>query len=162
MRPNLDSLAQEIQQYLASENLIVYRSMSRAMEGTRFIDWDVEQEPDFRRFLECAQALGVRLIHYHTRDFQSHHRDEALAMLEDLGLAREAKRDIEHRIRDLAMYEGFISTVELTFDYEGRIYLYELQTEWYEEWLDIVDELEMDSDDEPGEGPGFGGFYSNN
>lgn len=162
MRPNLDSLSEEILQYLRSENIIVFRSMSRATDQTRFIDWDTEHEPDFRRFLECAVSLGVRLIHFHNREFRSHHRDEALAMLEDLGLSRDAKRELERRIRDLAIYEGFTCTVELTFDYEGRIYLFELQTEWYEEWQDILDDLELDSDEDSGEASGYGGFYSNN
>lgn len=162
MRPNLDSLSEEILQYLRSENIIVFRSMSRAADQARFIDWDTEHEPDFRRFLECALSLGVRLIHFHNREFRSHHREEALEMLEDLGLSRDAKRELERRIRDLAIYEGFTCTVELTFDYENRIYLYELQTEWYEEWQDILDDLEIDSDEDPGEASGFGGFYSKN
>ncbi len=162
MKPNLDALSEEILQYLRSENLIVYRSMSRTAESMRFIDWDTETEPDFRRFLDCAASLGVRLIHFHTRDFQAHHREEAMAMLEDMGLARDAKREMERRIRELAMYEGFVCAVELTFDYENRIYLYEVQTDWYEEWLDILDDLEIESDEDPGEAPGFGGLYSNN
>jgi len=162
MRPNLDSLAEEILQYLKGENIIVFRCMSRAADQARFIDWDTELEPDFRSFLECAAALGVRLIHFHRREFRSHHREEALAMLEDLGLSREAKRELERRIRDLSIYEGFTCAVELTFDFEGRVYLYEMQTEWYEEWQDILDDLELDSDGDDDEASGFGGFYSNN
>ncbi|MBL0157004.1 MAG: hypothetical protein IPP47_07875 [Bryobacterales bacterium] len=162
MRPNLDSLSEEILQYIKSENIILFRSMSRAADQVRFIDWDTDHEPDFRRFLECAMSLGVRLIHFHNREFRSQHREEALAMLEDLGLSREAKRELERRIRDLAIYEGFTCAVELTFDYEGRVYLYEMQTEWYEEWQDILDDLELDTEIDGDEASGFGGFYSNN
>ena len=149
-------------QYIKSENIILFRSMSRAADQVRFIDWDTDHEPDFRRFLECAMSLGVRLIHFHNREFRSQHREEALAMLEDLGLSREAKRELERRIRDLAIYEGFTCAVELTFDYEGRVYLYEMQTEWYEEWQDILDDLELGSEIDGDEAAGFGGFYSNN
>jgi hypothetical protein len=162
MRPNLDSLSEEILQYIKSENIILFRSMSRAADQVRFIDWDTDHEPDFRRFLECALGLGVRLIHFHNREFRSQHREEALAMLEDLGLSRDAKRELERRIRDLAIYEGFTCAVELTFDYENRTYLYEMQTEWYEEWQDILDDLELDTDIDGDEAGGFGGFYSNN
>jgi len=52
--------------------------------------------------------------------------------------------------------------VELSFDFDRKVYLYEVQTDWYEEWQDILDELEMSGGEDAGEGGNFGGFYSNN
>lgn len=77
-------------------------------------------------------------------------------------MPRDDKRDLERRIRELSIYEGFICAIELSFDFEGRIYLFELQTEWYEEWHDILDQLEDAGPDGPEEAGGYGGFYSNN
>ncbi|MGC4055857.1 MAG: hypothetical protein QM757_44160 [Paludibaculum sp.] len=162
MRPNLDSLTEEIQHYLETEHFVVYRSMSRATDDGRFVYWDTGRLPDYHRFLECALQLGVRLVHFHTREFRSHHREEALELLEDSEMPRDDKRDLERRIRELSIYEGFICAIELSFDFEGRIYLFELQTEWYEEWHDILDQLEDAGPDGPEEAGGYGGFYSNN
>lgn len=163
MRPNLDSLSEEIQQYLASEQFIVFRSLSRAAEGPPYVYWDSGRHANYKAFLECAQQLGLRLVHFHTREFSQAHREEALDQLEDADLPRDEKRALTRRIEELAVYEGFTCAVELSFDYEGRVYLYEIQTEWYEEWHDILDEVEaaLPGDKEPGYGTG-GGYYSNN
>jgi len=162
MRPNLDSLTEEIQNYLEAEHFIVFRSLSRAADEAAFIYWDAPRQPDFRRFLDCALQLGVRLIHFHTREFRGHHREEALALLEETDLSRDDKRTLERRIKELAIYEGFTCAIELSFDFESRIYLFEVQTEWYEEWHDILDELEAAAPEDTGEAGGYGGFYSNN
>lgn len=163
MRPNLDSLTEEIQQYLASEQFIVFRGLSRAADGQAFVYWDSGRHPDYKAFLDCAQQLGLRLVHFHTREFSQAHREEALDQLEDADLPRDEKRALTRRIEELAIYEGFTCAVELSFDYEGRIYLFELQTEWYEEWHDILDEVEAALPDELGPGYGSGGnYYSNN
>ncbi len=162
MRPNLDSLTEEIQHYLEAEHFIVFRSLSRAADEGPFVYWDTVRQPDFRRFLDCALQLGIRLIHFHSREFRAHHREEALELLEDADLGREEKRVLERRIKELAIYDGFTCAVELSFDFEDRIYIFEVQTEWYEEWHDILDELEAAAPDEGSESGGYGGFYSNN
>jgi hypothetical protein len=162
MRPNLDSLTEEIQQYLETEHFVVFRCMSRAADEGPLVYWDTTRQGDYKRFLETALQLGVRLIHFHSREFRSHHREEALSVLEESSLTRDDKRELARRIEDLAIYEGFTCAIELSFDFEERVYMFELQTEWYDEWHDILDELE-DVSGEEGEGAGgFGGFYSNN
>jgi len=162
MRPNLDSLAEEIQQHLEAEHFIVFRSLSRASEEAQYIYWDSTRHPDYHRFLECALQLGVRLVHFHSREFRAQHREEALEMLGESDLPREEQRTMERRINELSIYEGFTCAIELSFDFEGRIYLFEVQTEWYEEWQDMLDELEAASPDDGSEHGGYGGFYSNN
>ena len=163
MRPNLDSLTEEIQQYLAAEQFIVFRGLSRASDGQSFVYWDTDRHPDYKAFLDCAQQLGLRLVHFHTREFSQAHREEAPDQLEEADLPRDDKRALARRIEELAIYEGFTCAVELSFDYEGRVYLFEMQTEWYEEWHDILDEIEAALPDGMDSGySGGGGYYSNN
>jgi hypothetical protein len=162
MSTNLDSQAEEILQYLEAEHFIIFRSLSRAAEDTSYVYWDTPHQSDFRRFLDCALQLGVRLIHFHSREFRSQHREEALDLIEESELPRDEQRSMERRIKELAIYEGFTCAIELSFDFEGRIYLFEVQTDWYDEWQDMLDELESASPDESGERGGYGGFYSNN
>jgi hypothetical protein len=162
MQSNLDTLSEEIRHYLATEHFVVFRCLSRSEEDAPVVLWDAEQSPEYKTFLECALQLGVRLVHFHRRQFSAQHREEALDQLEECELSRDEKRALEHRIKDLAIYEGLTCLIELSFDFESRIYLFELRAEWYDEWNDVLDEIEDavpgESDDEP-----FGpGYYSNN
>jgi hypothetical protein len=162
MRPNLDSLTEEIQQYLTDEHFVVFRSMSRTGEDGQFVFWDTRRDPDFHHFLDTALQLGIRLVHFHSREFGHFHREDALEQLEQAELPRDEKRTLGRRLEELGIYEGFICAIELSFDFENRIYVFELQTEWYEEWHDILDEIE---DASPGGSGGDSepyGYYSNN
>jgi|WetSurMetagenome_2_1015567.scaffolds.fasta_scaffold297537_2 hypothetical protein len=162
MLPNLDSLTEEIQHYLEAEHFVIFRSMSRTTEEGPFVFWDSSRIPDYRKFLETALQLGVRLIHFHSREFRSHHRQEALELLQEADIPREEKRDLERRVEELAIYEGFTCAIELSFDYEKTTYVFELQTEWYDDWHEILDELEDAAPGDMDDRSGYGGFYSNN
>jgi hypothetical protein len=162
MRPNLDSLTEEIQQFLEAEHFIIFRSRSRVPDEARLVEWDSERHSDFRQFVDCALKLGVRLINFHAREFNAGYREDAVEQLEECELPREEKRELERRIEELGLYEGFVCAIELSFDFDGRVYVFDLETEWYEEWHEIMDEIE---DAIPGEEDGPGGpynLYSNN
>ena len=162
MRPNLDSLTEEILQYLESEHFIVFRARERMTDESRVVEWDTDRTPDFRPYLDCALKLGVRLLHFHAKEFHSGFREEAKQQLEETDLPRERKRDIERRIEELTLYEGFICAIEMSFDFEERSYCFDIETEWFEEWQDILDEIEdaMPEDDGP-DATGYN-LYSNN
>lgn len=162
MQSNLDTLAEEIRQYLSSEHFVVFRCLSRTEEETSILLWDSEQTPDYRAFLDCALQLGIRLVHFHSRQFSVQHRQEALDQLEECELSREEKRALERRIKDLAIYEGLTCAIELSFDFEERTYLFELHADWYDEWHDVLDEIEDAVPGESGDEPFGPGYYSNN
>lgn len=162
MEQNLDQAAAEIQKYLDAEHFIVFHSSGRQAGEGQGVHWDTEAEPDFRRYLECAQQVGVRLVHFCVKRYGAEQKEMALEMLEDADLPREEKRGLEKRIQAMTRFEGFVSALELSFDFEGRTYYYSLETEWHEEWESILDDLE-DATAPPEEGEhGYGGFYSNN
>ena len=61
-------------------------------------------------------------------------------------------------------YDGFTCAIELSFDFEGRAYIFDLRTEWYEEFNDMLDDIEAaipDEDEDDDEGP-IGGYFSKN
>lgn len=161
MEQNLEKLAAEIEKYLHAESFIVYPCMSRMNESRQIVSWDHGRQPDVRRFLECAQQVGVRLVHLHERSFDAAQKEMALEILEDADLTREERREMERRIQAMSKYEGKLCAVELSFDFEGRIYMYAVETDWYAEWEAILDELEAAGPEED-EDKGYGGFYSNN
>lgn len=162
MEQNLEKLAADIEQYLHAESYIVYHCMSRMNEKREIVFWDHERQPDVQRFLECAQQVGVRLVHFHERSFDAGQKQLALEILEDADLTRDERRDMQRRIQAMSKYEGKLCAVELSFDFEGRIYMYSVETEWFAEWESILDELEAAGPETDEEEGGYGGLYSNN
>ena len=55
----------------------------------------------------------------------------------------EDRRSIESRLNELKMFDGFTCAIELSFDYNSTMYMFELQTEWYSELNNILDELDL-------------------
>jgi hypothetical protein len=60
-------------------------------------------------------------------------------------------------------HEGSVCAIELSFDYEGRVFLFDLRTEWFEEFSDLLDEIQLlvaepNNDDESP----IGGYFSRN
>ncbi len=62
----------------------------------------------------------------------------------------------------MSKYEGQLCAVEMSFDFEGRVYMYAVETEWFAEWESILDELEMAEPEAGEDGESYGGLYSNN
>jgi hypothetical protein len=161
MKPNLDTLKTEIEQYLEESELAVFYGYSRALESTPAVYWDCDQYPDYRRFVQAARIAGARVVVFHQRTFMSEQVDDALEQLSACSLAREEYREFEQRLTKMRVYEGFVCAIELSFDHEGRVFLFDLRTEWYDELTEILDEIQVltaDADDDPT----MGGYFSKN
>jgi hypothetical protein len=156
-------LKTDIEAYLKSHGFVVFYGFSRGLDNLPEIDWDTIHHPDFRAFLDVAHQLGVKLIVYHHRDFNSAIVDRAIEELPSGGFDFEDQRQIENRLRELSMYDGFTCMLELSFDHEGLMYVFELRTEWYSELNEILDQLDMSGDEDDDEDDEtFGGYYSKN
>ena len=163
MKQNLDTLRTEIETHLRDSGFLVFHGLSRSIAEKPEIDWDTAHYPDYKAFAGIAKDLGVRLIVMHHRQFDSDIVDRALEEVQESGYEYGDQRQIETRLRELAMYDGFTCVVELSFDHEGVMYVFELRTEWYEELSDILDQLDMTPDDEDDDDDEtFGGYYSKN
>ena len=161
MNLNLDTLKTEVLEYLGTEGFVIFHGYSRLADTDSFVAWDTDRLPDYRAFAQAAKKAGVRMLVYHYREFTQAHVDEAVARLEGCDLAVEEQRNLEKRLRDLRAYEGFTCALELSFDHEGRVYLFNLRADWYEDYLDLLEEVdaalpEGDEDDS------IGGSYSRN
>lgn len=162
---NLDTLKRSILDYLEAAGLAVFRSTPGSLEGLPMVLWDSEHHPDYQMFLEVAQKAGIKMVLFGTREFESSDLEELTDQLDDCGFTREERRDIETRLRDLRMYEGVTCLLELAFDYNSRLHVYEVQPDWYGEYLEIEEEImmrmtgdeELDEDDDS-----LGGYYSKN
>ncbi len=161
MNLDLDSLKTEILEYLKKEDFVVFHGYSRLAATDSFVAWETNRVPDYRTFLAAAKSAGVRMIVYHYREFTSAHVDEASDRLEEADLPADEQRQFERKLRDLHGYEGFTCALELSFDYEGRIYTFNLRADWYEDYLDMLEELDISIPDED-EDDTMGGYYSSN
>lgn len=161
---NLDTLKREILEYLDASGLAVFHGRPGGLEGQPLVLWDTERHPDYRMFLDVVRKSETRVIVFATREFQTADVDDLLAQLDDLEISREEQREYEVRLRELRAYDGVTCSIELAFDYHSRLYVYEMQPDWYDQFLSAEDEImsliadheDMD-DDEP-----LGGYFSKN
>ncbi len=164
MSGNLDTLKTEIEDYLAREGFVVFHGCSRGPESSRSVYWDTDLHPDYRAFLGVARGAGIHLVVFHRRELTAEMIDEALDRIEGAGFDREDYRLTVQRLEELRRYEGFTCTIELSFDHESRVYLYERRAAWFDELSNILDEIdygESDEDEDEEDGP-IGSYFSKN
>lgn len=161
---NLDTLKREIVEYLEPSGFAVFRSTPGGLEGLPIVLWDSDGYPDYRMFLDVAQKTGTKLIMVASRKFEEAEIDEANEQLQDCDVTREERRDLEKRLQNLRSYEGVTCSLELAFDYHGRLYVYELRPDWYDEFLSIGDEIavHLPNQGEEDDDDSLGGYFSNN
>jgi hypothetical protein len=162
---NLDTLKREMLEYLDSSGFAVFHGCAGALDRESMILWDTERHPDYQAFLQVALKTESRVIIFASREFEASDVENLLGQLDDLDLDREDKRDYEKRLRAFRGHEGVTCSLELAFDYHSRLYIYEMQPDWYEEYLNVEEEILALISDEAVDGDGddtLGGFYSKN
>ena len=160
---NLDTLKREILDYLESRDLAVFRSTPGTLEDPQMVLWDTEHYPDYRMFLDTAIKTSVKMILFATREFEAGDIDDLLEQIEDLEMDRERQRDYQARMRKLRIHEGVTCSLELAFNHNSSLYVYELQPDWYEDFLTIEDEIAAGmAEDDLDEGGSLGGYFSKN
>jgi DNA repair ATPase RecN len=165
MKVNLDRLKDEIQQYLESRNFVVFHSQSRSAEAATAVQWDSRLYPDFKAFLEVCRQLEVRLVCFHHRELSPDFIDDVMDDLETADIPRDEYQRLEERLRELRIYEGLTSVVELSFNYQNLTYIYSQRASWYDELMEIADEIDdylAVENEEEGNGESMGGYFSRN
>lgn len=154
---NLDTLKREILEYLDSAGFAVFHNRAGGLEGQGLVLWDTDRHPDYQTFLDVAQKCGVRMILFASAEFEASDIEEVEAQLEECELSREERREYETRLRELRVFTGLTCSLELAFNHDSRLYVYELQPDWYDEFGGIEDEImaRTPDDDEPDSLPGY-------
>lgn len=162
MALDLESLKAEIQTYLEASGIPVFFGYHRALDTLTQVAWDVESHPDFREFVATGRKAGAKLLVFTSLAFSLDQIDEALEQLDASDLTREEKRNFETRLRQLQAYEGFTCSVELSFAVDSQVFLFGLHTDWYKSLNDILAELDIATDEDPGDDDPLGGYFSKN
>jgi hypothetical protein len=159
MNPNLEVLREEIPEAARKLGLVVFRGI-RTSDERPTVEWDTRREPGYEAYLESAASLGVKVIVFRDQEFQDFMVEGALEDLEDAEMAYDERRQYEQQLREFRHYGGFTCAIEISFDHQGTLYLFELRTEWFREFQAIADEVSAIVDG--GEESPLGGYYSNN
>ena len=103
---NLDTLKQEILEYLEHSEFAVFRSAPGGLEGLPIILWDAERYPDYQMFLETARKTGAKMILFASSEFESTEIDDTVEELDErqkMAAANEAKSaflaNMSHELR---------------------------------------------------------------
>jgi hypothetical protein len=114
-------------------------------------------------FVKAAQIAGVKLLVFHQREFSADQVDEALEQLAGCDMPREEHHELERRLNDMRVYDGFVCAIELSFDHDGRVFLFDLRTDWYEDLSDILDEIQiLDAESDNDDDTPITGYFSKN
>lgn len=162
MKLNLDTMRLEIQEYLESHGLAIFYGYSRGGEHTPAVYWDVDDHPDFQAFLSAAEKAGVHLVTLYANQFSDLLIEDAIERLEESALPRENRRTLEARIREMGVYSGFTCQIELSFDLAPRVYIFDMHTEWFNDFNDMLDLIDDAYEEEDDEEPLGGGYFSKN
>ena len=163
---NLDTLKQTISQDLERSDFAIFRHDSGAFDASLVITWDSETFPDYQMFLDAARKLGIKMMMFASREFDESELTEAEDDLENSELFRDDRRDYANSLKGMKEHVGTTCSIELAFQYETHFYVYEARPDWYEEFVNISDEVmalgaDIEEDDES-EDDSMGGFYSKN
>jgi hypothetical protein len=157
MKPALDKTIEEIQEHLRNEQFVVFHGFVSRPDSEPIAFWDTQRRPDFREFLAAARGLGVKLIVMRVLSFQREMLDDARGRLEDSEMPQPERYRVEKQLRELQRYEGFTCSVDLLFDYQNRLHVYNLNADWYSQFLSLSSTIdayvpfedEEDSGDDP-------------
>lgn len=137
MKLSLDRTVDEIQEYLKTEQFVVFHGFISRPESQAVAFWDTRRRPDFREFLAAARGLDVKMIVLRVLNFHQDMLEEARERLDESEMPAQERRRVEKQLRDLQRYEGFTCSVDLLFDYQGRVYVFNLNAEWYSQFVSL-------------------------
>ena len=158
---DLDRMRNEMQGYLRLSGLPVFYGLGGPDEEN-YTYWDTRTYPDWRQFMDVAKESGARLLVFSSTVLQVEDVDMALEHLEEAAMEREERSQFLDRLNILRLHEGQAAWVRIAYEHEGRWFAYERIATWYDEYRDMMEEInsclpDMEEDVEPGPG-----FYSPN
>lgn len=163
---NLDALKDEITAYLEESGFTVFYGFVKDPGQLSCAYWDSERYPDYRMYLEVARRLGNKLIMFQTRVFEPDQLEEAHDMLQEADLSLTELQAYRRRIRELEQHAGHTCAIRMAFDYNQRLYLYEIQTDWYLDYLELMEEIRDatfgDFEEEEDDDGTIDGYFSKN
>ena len=168
-KPNPQIVKDEILEYLRREGLAIYHVEPEMWPNERSVWWDTNKAPDYKQFIVAAKSAGARMILYFDQELEEDTIADAEDALEMASLQPDEYREYARQIGDLRSYIGFTNRLGIGFASDGMFYWFDLEAPWYEELMDMLEDLQMSSipfgsaeEDDEDKNPPLGNFYSKN
>ncbi len=158
---NLDALKDEIPAQLDAAGFAVFHGDIGAIDSMGAVAWNDTAYPDYQMFLNVARRAGAILIYFAHREFEADEIEDELSELTEWEIPHEQRRQYERRLRSFKGHEGRTCAIVLAFDHGSRFYTFDLVAPWYQDFLDLSDEISENAPDDDEPEP-MGPYFSNN
>jgi len=104
--------------------------------------WEANGNPDaWKDFVELAKASDVKFLTYTDDTLSKEDVDFVIERLQNSTFVDPEDDDLEDA-RWLRRHIGHVGFIQLGFAYQGTIFLYELSTEWYDRYQQLIESAE--------------------
>jgi hypothetical protein len=156
MRPakRADELLEKIEAIVSwakAQGLFVFYGWAHG-SNENTVDWNEEHGGDWERFLECAKAVGAKMVYINWAPFEEFQVDEAIGHLEKHiaagGAGIEQSGPPSHR--EIEAYRdkvGVTALIDLAFIHENVVHTHQRFAGWFRTFQELTEGLEADSDE---------------
>lgn len=147
MKGDLQKIKERLLSAVEKEGIEVFFG-SYPSEGVREIRWNSELEPDSSKFVGLAKLLGARVIYINWVVFSTDDLEEAMIDVEQLVDKEDAEAANEHnkRVTEFEQYVSAVASVRAGFFDSDVFHIYEVEAEWFEDFADVLGEIENEED----------------
>lgn len=138
---DLTQLRQEISAVIEEQGFVPFWGAFPSGDTPR-LEWNDATNPDWRRFLEAAQALGAKVIYIDSLKFTEEEIEEALLEQEE-DSANETLawiRDHNQQVERFKRYVDLTAAVQIGFAANGLFHSYARTTPWYDRFTELEEE----------------------
>jgi hypothetical protein len=147
---DLSTLKDDMNAFILGHGLL--RFSAYIPEEVQSIMWDAGDNPDaWKDFVELAKASGIAFLTVNDVALASEDLDILVERLQHSSVPDD---DEIEDARWMRRFIGKVGFIQLGFSYQGSVFLYEVSTEWYDRYQQLLDSAEDFGSiilDEPGQ-----------
>jgi hypothetical protein len=151
-----DVLLERVEAIVSSakaQGLLVFYGWAHGT-NQRIVDWNEEHGGDWEKFLECAKAVGAKMVYVNWVPLEEFQVDEAVGHLEDSiaagkGTGIEQPGPLPSR-REIETYRdkvGVTAVIDLAFIYQDVVHIHQCFADWFRTFEELTEGLEAESDE---------------
>jgi len=134
-----DALLEEVESIISDlkkQGFVLFYGWAHGGESN-VVYWNQEHGGDWRKFLECAKALGTDLLYVNWSPFEEFQVEEALQRSDD-GTPddnKTDKRDPERDLQEIERYRdkvGLTAVIDVAFVHDEITHIYQESADWFD------------------------------
>ncbi|HEV2488766.1 MAG TPA: hypothetical protein VGT03_03075 [Candidatus Acidoferrales bacterium] len=117
-------------------------------EGVHEINWNTQLKDDPSTFVKVAKQMGARTLYLNWIVFSQEELEDAkFEESEEDGVLSDSELEYNSSLTEFNRYLGAMASVRAGFFADGIFHIFEQETEWYEEFGELVAEAEDENAD---------------